>query len=89
MAVRHIINNNLHCTFSRFPQPYIDNEFDISWLYDEIATLWQTWLPADVAQSIMYSAYYAAEVTELQSIVYSVYYMAEVTELQSIMYSAT
>ncbi|XP_042894288.1 sphingomyelin phosphodiesterase-like isoform X2 [Penaeus japonicus] len=42
-----------------FPQPYIDNEFDISWLYDEIAALWATWLPEDVAASVTYSAFYS------------------------------
>ncbi|KAK4329381.1 hypothetical protein Pmani_000264 [Petrolisthes manimaculis] len=42
-----------------FPQPYIDNEFDISWLYDEITTLWEQWLPAEVASTILYSAYYS------------------------------
>uniref|UniRef100_A0A2P2I9G1 Sphingomyelin phosphodiesterase-like n=2 Tax=Hirondellea gigas TaxID=1518452 RepID=A0A2P2I9G1_9CRUS len=45
-----------------YPQPYIDNEFDISWLYDEIADIWQTWLPANVAERIMYSASYVTEV---------------------------
>ncbi|KAF2361415.1 Calcineurin-like phosphoesterase domain ApaH type [Trinorchestia longiramus] len=45
-----------------FSQPYLDNEFSMDWLYDEIAELWQTWLPADVAQTIAYSGYYSVDV---------------------------
>ncbi|XP_068237816.1 sphingomyelin phosphodiesterase-like isoform X2 [Palaemon carinicauda] len=53
------IGNHEAHPVNTFPQPYIDNEFDISWLYDEIAILWGTWLPKDVAESVAYSAYYS------------------------------
>lgn len=56
------IGNHEAHPVNAFPQPYIDNEFDISWLYDEIAALWSTWLPAEVADTIMYSAYYAVDI---------------------------
>ncbi|XP_071532616.1 sphingomyelin phosphodiesterase-like isoform X2 [Panulirus ornatus] len=52
------IGNHESHPVNSFPQPYINNEFDISWLYDEIVTLWQTWLPPEVATSVGYSAYY-------------------------------
>ncbi|KAK7076989.1 Sphingomyelin phosphodiesterase [Halocaridina rubra] len=53
------IGNHESHPVNAFPQPYIDNEYDISWLYDEIRTLWSTWLPPEVAQSVAYSAYYS------------------------------
>jgi len=56
------IGNHEAHPVNAFPQPYIDNEFDISWLYDEIAVLWETWLPAEVASSVMYSAYYVTDI---------------------------
>ncbi|KAK7076988.1 Sphingomyelin phosphodiesterase [Halocaridina rubra] len=52
------IGNHESDPVNSFPQPYIDNEFDISWLYDEIANLWLTWLPEDVAHSIAYGGFY-------------------------------
>ncbi|XP_018009494.1 sphingomyelin phosphodiesterase [Hyalella azteca] len=45
-----------------FSQPYIDNEFSMDWLYGEVASLWQTWLPEDVATTIAYSGYYIVDV---------------------------
>ncbi|XP_037774487.1 LOW QUALITY PROTEIN: sphingomyelin phosphodiesterase-like [Penaeus monodon] len=53
------IGNHESHPVNAFPQPYIENEFDISWLYDEISALWATWLPADVAASVTYSAFYS------------------------------
>ncbi|KAA0199151.1 hypothetical protein HAZT_HAZT000080, partial [Hyalella azteca] len=44
-----------------FSQPYIDNEFSMDWLYGEVASLWQTWLPEDVATTIAYSGYYIVD----------------------------
>lgn len=53
------IGNHESHPVNAFPQPYIEGEFDISWLYDEIVTLWQTWLPEEVAASIAYSGFYS------------------------------
>ncbi|XP_063846583.1 sphingomyelin phosphodiesterase-like [Scylla paramamosain] len=53
------IGNHESHPVNAFPQPYVEGEFDISWLYDEITQLWETWLPADVAASVAYSAFYS------------------------------
>ncbi|XP_027218048.2 sphingomyelin phosphodiesterase [Penaeus vannamei] len=53
------LGNHESTPVNSFPQPYIENEFDISWLYDEMATLWETWLPQETATTVVYNACYS------------------------------
>lgn len=43
-----------------FPPPYIQQkDISISWLYDELDTLWRRWLPASVSHTIRRGAFYS------------------------------
>lgn len=43
-----------------FPPPFVQEEnITISWLYDELETLWSQWLPNTTAQTIRRGAFYS------------------------------
>lgn len=56
-----MVSNVFHfgCRFS-FPPPYVEQkDSSISWLYDELDTLWRRWLPASVSHTIRRGAFYS------------------------------
>ncbi|RXG55133.1 Acid sphingomyelinase-like phosphodiesterase 3a [Armadillidium vulgare] len=57
------VGNHEASPVNLFPQPEItDPEFEISWLYNELNTVWQRWLPSDVADSIAQGAFYSTQI---------------------------
>lgn len=43
-----------------FPPPFVQQQdISISWLYDELDTLWRRWLPASVSHTIRRGAFYS------------------------------
>lgn len=53
------LGNHEAAPVNSFPPPFIQNEFAINWLYDEVDTLWRKWLPASVSRTVRRGAFYS------------------------------
>lgn len=53
------LGNHEAAPVNSFPPPFIQNDFAINWLYDEVDTLWRKWLPSSVSRTVRRGAFYS------------------------------
>ncbi|PNF24994.1 hypothetical protein B7P43_G07965 [Cryptotermes secundus] len=53
------LGNHESAPVNSFPPPFIQNDFAISWLYDEVDDQWRHWLPSSVSNTVRRGAFYS------------------------------
>ncbi|XP_021931289.1 sphingomyelin phosphodiesterase-like isoform X3 [Zootermopsis nevadensis] len=53
------LGNHESAPVNSFPPPFIQNDFAISWLYDEVDNQWRQWLPSSVSNTVRRGAFYS------------------------------
>ncbi|XP_067142127.1 sphingomyelin phosphodiesterase-like [Centruroides vittatus] len=56
------LGNHESFPVNSFPIPQIEGKDSISWLYNEIVTVWKPWLPSTVSSTLEKGAYYSIKV---------------------------
>ncbi|XP_065202561.1 sphingomyelin phosphodiesterase isoform X2 [Planococcus citri] len=53
------LGNHESAPVNSFPPPFIQNDYAINWLYDELDKHWRQWLPSSVSRTIRRGAFYS------------------------------
>ncbi|XP_069704138.1 sphingomyelin phosphodiesterase-like [Periplaneta americana] len=53
------LGNHESAPVNSFPPPFIQNDFAISWLYNEVDNQWRQWLPSSVSHTVRRGAFYS------------------------------
>ncbi|CAH1405253.1 unnamed protein product [Nezara viridula] len=53
------LGNHEAAPVNSFPPPFIQNDYAINWLYDELDTQWRKWLPNSVSRTVRRGAFYS------------------------------
>ncbi|XP_073991231.1 sphingomyelin phosphodiesterase isoform X2 [Rhodnius prolixus] len=53
------LGNHEAAPVNSFPPPFVQNDFSIKWLYDELDNQWRKWLPTSVSRTVRRGAFYS------------------------------
>ncbi|KAJ1531727.1 hypothetical protein ONE63_000393 [Megalurothrips usitatus] len=53
------LGNHEAAPVNSFPPPFVQNDYSITWLYDELDAQWRQWLPSSVSRTVRRGAFYS------------------------------
>ncbi|XP_026276630.1 sphingomyelin phosphodiesterase [Frankliniella occidentalis] len=53
------LGNHEAAPVNSFPPPFVQNDYSINWLYDELDAQWRQWLPSSVSRTVRRGAFYS------------------------------